>query len=176
MLGLLSSPNLDGIRNVYTVLSVLIILLKQIDTNINLRIFNRCKNDLWYVKSQQHPKGFPGGPPPQYWPGLSPLDFRVRMGSGVFDEVWPLAKTNGHASTTPNPIKTQTFFVPLLVLFLMKKYFFWRDYKKIVRFQKYLRFFLFRHLFLRPQTVATPLNGIKNFINVESLFFHPKNN
>ena len=74
-----------------------------------------CKNQFFIIliekkrklffklkqKSQQHPKGFPGGPPPQYWPDLSPLDFR--MGSGVFDEVWPLAKTIRHKpSTTPN--------------------------------------------------------------------------
>ena len=49
---------------------------------------------IWFYKSQQHPKGFPGGPPPQYWPGLSPLSVRVRMGPGVFDEVWPLAIIN----------------------------------------------------------------------------------
>ena len=42
-------------------------------------------------KSQQHPKDFPGGPPPQYYPGLATVNFRVRMGSGVFDAVWPLA-------------------------------------------------------------------------------------
>ena len=53
------------------------------------------------TKSQQHPKGFPGGPPPQYWPGLSPLNFRVRMGSGVFDEVWPLANANDQTTQTP---------------------------------------------------------------------------
>ena len=53
---------------------------------------------IWQIqKSQQHPKGFPGGPPPQYWPGLSPLDFRVRMGSGIFDEVWPLANVNANS-------------------------------------------------------------------------------
>jgi len=44
-------------------------------------------------KSQQHPKDFPGGHPPQYYPGLPPLNFRVRMGSGAFDAVWPLTKT-----------------------------------------------------------------------------------
>jgi hypothetical protein len=42
-------------------------------------------------KSQQHPKDFPGGPPPQYYPGLATFNFRVRMGSGAFDAVWPLA-------------------------------------------------------------------------------------
>ena len=61
------------------------------------------------TKSQQHPKGFPGGPPPQYWPGLSPLNFRVRMGSGVFDEVWPLATTNSQTSIALNPIKTRLY-------------------------------------------------------------------
>ena len=42
-------------------------------------------------KKPAAPKGFPGGPPPQYWPGLLLLNFRVRMGSGVFSRVWPLA-------------------------------------------------------------------------------------
>ena len=42
-------------------------------------------------RRQQHPKDFPGGLPPQYYPGLAPLDFRVQMGSGTFDAVWPLA-------------------------------------------------------------------------------------
>ena len=42
-------------------------------------------------KSQRHPKDFPGGPPPQYYPGLATVNFRVRVGSGVFDAVWPLA-------------------------------------------------------------------------------------
>ena len=42
------------------------------------------------IKSQQHPKDFPSGHPPQYYPGLPPLNFGVRMGSGAFDGVWPL--------------------------------------------------------------------------------------
>ena len=46
-------------------------------------------------KSQRHPKDFPGGPPPQYYPGLALLNFRVRMGSGAFSAVWPLAKVLG---------------------------------------------------------------------------------
>ena len=46
-----------------------------------------------YAKSQQHPKDFPGGHPPQYYPGLPPLNFGVRMGSGVFDAVWPLTRS-----------------------------------------------------------------------------------
>ena len=41
-------------------------------------------------KRQQHPKDFPGGHPPQYYPGLALLNFGVRMGSGVFKAVWPL--------------------------------------------------------------------------------------
>ena len=41
-------------------------------------------------KSQQHPKDFPGGHPPQYYPGLAWLNFGVRKGSGAFDAVWPL--------------------------------------------------------------------------------------
>ena len=44
-------------------------------------------------KCQRHPKDFPGGPPPQYYPGLAAFDFRVRMGSGIFIAVWPLATT-----------------------------------------------------------------------------------
>ena len=40
---------------------------------------------------QRHPKGFPGGLPPQYWPGLAMVDCRVQMGSGIFIAVWPLA-------------------------------------------------------------------------------------
>jgi hypothetical protein len=46
-------------------------------------------------KSQRHPKDFPGGPPPQYYPGLALLNFRVRMGSGAFSAVWPLARASG---------------------------------------------------------------------------------
>ena len=45
------------------------------------------------LKSQQHPKDFPGGHPPQYYPGLALLNFGVRMGSGVFKAVWPLTNT-----------------------------------------------------------------------------------
>ncbi len=44
-------------------------------------------------KGQQHPKDFPGGHPPQYYPGLARLNFGVRMGSGAFDAVWPLTRT-----------------------------------------------------------------------------------
>ena len=67
------------------------------------------------TKSQQHPKGFPGGPPPQYWPGLSPLNFRVQMGSGVFDEVWPLAKANETSPLTCRYQDSSTTVKPLVV-------------------------------------------------------------
>ena len=43
-------------------------------------------------KSQQHPKDFPSGHPPQYYPGLATVNFGVRMGSGTFDAVWPLTR------------------------------------------------------------------------------------
>ena len=43
-------------------------------------------------KGQQHPKDFPGGHPPQYYPGLARLNFGVQMGSGAFNAVWPLTK------------------------------------------------------------------------------------
>ena len=43
-------------------------------------------------KGQQHPKDFPGGHPPQYYPGLARLNFGVRKGSGAFDAVWPLTE------------------------------------------------------------------------------------
>jgi hypothetical protein len=46
-------------------------------------------------KSQQHPKDFPGGHPPQYYPGLAVLNFGVRKGSGVFNAVWPLTNSWG---------------------------------------------------------------------------------
>ena len=46
-------------------------------------------------KSQQHPKDFPGGPPPQYWPGPATVNFGVRKRSGVFGAVWPLATVIG---------------------------------------------------------------------------------
>jgi hypothetical protein len=47
------------------------------------------------LKSQQHPKDFPGGHPPQYYPGLALLNFGVQMGSGVFKAVWPLTTAEG---------------------------------------------------------------------------------
>ena len=42
------------------------------------------------AKGYQH-EGFPSGPPPQYSPRLNPLNFGVRMGSGAFGLVWPIA-------------------------------------------------------------------------------------
>ena len=55
--------------------------------------FQSTKADptVW-EKGQQHPKDFPGGHPPQYYPGLARLNFGVRKGSGAFDAVWPLTK------------------------------------------------------------------------------------
>ena len=82
--------------------------------NPTMTFETECQNKN--TKSQQHPKGFPGGPPPQYWPGLSPLNFRVRMGSGVFDEVWPLAKTSAtpiRRQTNPNAAKKQSSAVTI---------------------------------------------------------------
>ena len=52
---------------------------------------NLGRNAMCTTKSQRHPKDFPGGPPPQYYPGLALLNFRVRMGSGALSAVWPLA-------------------------------------------------------------------------------------
>ena len=49
---------------------------------------------VWCVlawKSWQHPKVFPGGPPPQYEPGPMPLNFGGQKRSGAFDMVWPPA-------------------------------------------------------------------------------------
>ncbi len=46
----------------------------------------------WKKVSQQHPKDFPGGHPPQYYPGLARLNFGVRKGSGAFHAVWPLTR------------------------------------------------------------------------------------
>ncbi len=41
-------------------------------------------------KKPAAPKGLPGGHQPQYYPVLVPFNFGVRMGSGLFDAVWPL--------------------------------------------------------------------------------------
>ena len=67
-------------------------VLVKFDLDQNLQNLTRISKFAHKIsKSQQHPKDFPGGPPPQYYPGLSPLNFRVQMGSGVLDEVWPTA-------------------------------------------------------------------------------------
>jgi hypothetical protein len=65
--------------------------------SIEQRIILMAKNE---EKGQQHPKDFPGGHPPQYYPGLARLNFGVRMGSGAFNAVWPL--TN---SKFPKPVE-----------------------------------------------------------------------
>ena len=44
-------------------------------------------------KSWQHPKDFPSGPPPQYYPGPVTVNFRVLKRSGVFVTVWPPANS-----------------------------------------------------------------------------------
>jgi hypothetical protein len=43
-------------------------------------------------KGQQQPKDFPGGHPPEYYPGLARLNFGVWKGSGAFHAVWPLTR------------------------------------------------------------------------------------
>ena len=47
-------------------------------------------------KSWQHPKDFPSGPPPQYYPGPATVNFRVLKRSGVFVAVWPPANRVVH--------------------------------------------------------------------------------
>ena len=42
-------------------------------------------------KSWQHPKEFPSGPPPQYYPGPAVVNFGVLKRSSVFTAVWPPA-------------------------------------------------------------------------------------
>ena len=42
-------------------------------------------------ESRQHPEVFPGGPPPQYWPGPMLLNFGGRQRSGAFNMAWPSA-------------------------------------------------------------------------------------
>ena len=44
-------------------------------------------------KSWQHPKDFPSGPPPQYYPGPAAVNFGVLKRSGVFAAVWPPANS-----------------------------------------------------------------------------------
>lgn len=60
----------------------------------------------------QHP-GFPGGPPPQYQPGPTQLDFQVRMDLGILQVVWPHVlkqDMKGYISRLP----TKQFFVQRL--------------------------------------------------------------
>lgn len=48
----------------------------------------------WQLNSQKNAVNslvFPGGPPAQYWPGLTSLRGGVRMGSCSFDVVWSTA-------------------------------------------------------------------------------------
>ena len=59
-------------------------------------------------KSQQHPKDFPSGHPPQYYPGLATVNFGVRMGSGTFDAVWPLTRFFTVIKSTPHPEQRST--------------------------------------------------------------------
>ena len=56
-------------------------------------ITNTAQSKSTNKKSQQHPKEFPSGHPPQYYPGLAVLNFGVRKGSGVFNAVWPLTES-----------------------------------------------------------------------------------
>jgi hypothetical protein len=52
-------------------------------------------------KSWQHPKDFPSGPPPQYYPGPATVNFGVLKRSGVFVAVWPPANTEFLAIKLP---------------------------------------------------------------------------
>ena len=67
-------------------------------------IGEKCFSDE--KKSQQHPKDFPGGHPPQYYPGLALLNFGVRKGSGVFNAVWPLTNIWGDVKVISKSIYT----------------------------------------------------------------------
>ena len=75
------------------VLGLLPILVLGLVPKVVLGLMPMGVEKMKKAKSQQHPKDFPGGHPPQYYPGLPPLNFGVRMGSGVFDAVWPLTRT-----------------------------------------------------------------------------------
>ena len=44
------------------------------------------------AKSWQHPKDFPSGPPPQYYPGPVVVNCTVLKSCGVFTTVWPPAE------------------------------------------------------------------------------------
>eukprot|EP00962_Isochrysis_galbana_P018844 scaffold5464_cov108-Isochrysis_galbana.AAC.1 len=48
----------------------------------------------------QHP-AFPRGPPPQYYPGSTRLNFAVRMGSGDFRVIWPHMETTAPKKEGP---------------------------------------------------------------------------
>ena len=68
----------------------LIELLSDYVTLVNFNVCLRKGRSDKQEKGQQHPKDFPGGHAPQYYPGLAPLNFGVRKGSGAFHAVWPL--------------------------------------------------------------------------------------
>ena len=63
------------------------------------------------AKSYQHLR-FPSGPPPQYLIGLKPLNFGVRMGSGAFGLVWPIAIN----IVGPEFIYSRTLFLSPLIM------------------------------------------------------------
>ena len=69
-------------------------------------------NRIEMQKGQQHPKDFPGGHPPQYYPGLARLNFGVRMGSGAFNAVWPLTIYRLSSYATSFPLHAQPIPVP----------------------------------------------------------------
>ena len=52
-------------------------------------------------KSWQHPKDFPSGPPPQYYPGPATVSFGVLKRSDVFVAVWPPAIHGSLRGTIP---------------------------------------------------------------------------
>ncbi|ORM41911.1 Multidrug resistance-associated protein 1 [Babesia sp. Xinjiang] len=66
-------------------------MMENMDLYLSKMLFCGC-----IKKGCRHRKEFPGGPPPQYYPGLAPLDFGVRMGSGIFDAVWPATRIIRH--------------------------------------------------------------------------------
>ena len=61
------------------------------------------KNQQKKSKSWQHPKDFPSGPPPQYYPGPVVVNCTVLKSCGVFTTVWPPANIVG----TQNPKSLQ---------------------------------------------------------------------
>ena len=58
------------------------------------------------IKSWQHPKDFPSGPPPQYYPGPATVNFGVLKRSGVFVAVWPPA----NRLDRQNPRQNERFY------------------------------------------------------------------